>query len=272
MEEIFFKKNTSPKLSRIIKSFWLIDNKEDLSITREKIIPDGYPELIFHFGDHYKTNININGTWQIQGLNLIAGQIKNHFFVENTGKSKVFGIKFQPWGLSELFNIEMSDLTDKIIEIPNDILDVLIPVKKLSTSSFSFVEKVTQIENWFIEFLSNSDLRSSKGQKAVELIIENKGKLDLKNIQNEVGISERTLQRYFRTKVGLSPKYYSRIIRFSHIFKLVQSESLNWSDIVFLTGFYDQSHFIKNFKEFTGDYPSKYSFFEKNLANFFLKK
>ncbi len=272
MEGIFFQQKASSNLSRIIKSFWQIDNKESVSITREKIIPDGYPELIFHFGDHYKSNLNINGTWQVQGLNLIAGQIKNHFFIENTGKSKVFGIKFQPWGLSVLFNIEMSDLTDRIIEIPNSILDTLISVKKLSVSSFSFVEKVAQIENWFIEFLSNLDSRNSIGQKAVELIIENKGKLELKNIQNEVGISERALQRYFRKKIGLSPKYYSRIIRFSHIFTFVQSERLDLSDIAFLSGFYDQSHFIKNFKEFTGDYPSNYSFFEKNLANFFLKK
>ncbi|AOW21078.1 helix-turn-helix domain-containing protein [Urechidicola croceus] len=270
MEEIYFRKGSSTKISGIIKSFWQIDNKESISIVREKIIPDGYPELIFHYGDYYKTNIN--GVWQTQGLYLIAGQIKNHFFLENTGESKIFGIKFQPWGLSELFKIEMSGLTDKVIEIPDKVLDTLKPVKEISVGSLSFDEKVTKIENWFIEFFSDLDLKSFKGQKAVELIIENKGKAELKNIQSEVGISERSLERYFKSKIGLSPKYYSRIIRFSHIFKLVQSNETDWSDIIFITGYYDQSHFIKNFKEFTGEDPSIYSFFEKNLANFFLKK
>ena len=270
MEKIYFQEDSTPKVSGIIKGFWQIDSKEDVSVIREKIIPDGYPEMIFHYGDYYKTNIN--GVWQTQGLNLIAGQIKDHFFLENTGESKIFGIKFQPWGLSELFNMEMSHLTDKVIEIPADILDTLIPIKDISVSALSFVEKVMKIENWFVEFLSNLDLRSSKGQEAVELMIENKGKLELKDIQNEVGISERNLERYFKTKIGLSPKYYSRVIRFCHVFELVQSDGTDWSDIVFLTGFYDQSHFIKNFKEFTGEDPSKYSFFEKNLANFFLKK
>ncbi|MCF7560530.1 helix-turn-helix domain-containing protein [Sabulilitoribacter multivorans] len=270
MEEIYFQKDASPKISGIIKSFWQIDNKENTSIVREKIIPDGYPELIFHFGDCYRTNIN--GVWQTQGRNLIAGQIKNHFFLENTGKSKIFGIKFQPWGLNELFKIEMSGLTDKVIEVPDKVLETIMPVKEISVGSLSFDEKVIKIEHWFIEYLLGLDLINFEGQKAVELIIEKKGKTELKTIQREVGISERSLERYFRTKIGLSPKYYSRIIRFSHIFKLAQLDEIDWSDIVFLTGYYDQSHFIKNFKEFTGEDPSKYSFFEKNLANFFLKK
>ena len=270
MGKMYFQKEPVPQLSGIIKSFWQIDKGETTSVIREKIIPDGYPELIFHYGDYYKTNIN--GVWQVQELNLIAGQIKNHFFLENSGKSKLFGIKFQPWALNELFNIEMSELTDRVVEIPNELLGTLRSVKKISISSLTFTEKVKKIEDWFVEFLSNIDLKSLKGQKAVELIIEDQGKTDLKKIQNEVGISERSLERYFKPKIGLSPKYFSRIIRFSHIFKLVQSEKIDWMDIAFLSGFYDQSHFIKNFKEFTGEDPSKYGFYEKNLANFFLKR
>ena len=270
MEKIYFQKEPAPQLSGILKSFWQIDKGDAIAVIREKIIPDGYPELIFHYGDYYKTNIN--GDWQAQGPNLIAGQIRNHFFLENSGKSKIFGIKFQPWGLNELFHIEMSQLTDKVVEIPNGILETLTPVKKISICSLTFTEKVMKIEDWFVEFLSNINLKSLKGQKAVELIIKDQGKTGLKKIQNEIGISERSLERYFKPKIGLSPKYFSRIIRFSHIFKLVQSDKIDWLDIAFLSGFYDQSHFIKNFKEFTGEDPSKYGFYEKNLANFFLKR
>ncbi|MDJ0645731.1 MAG: helix-turn-helix domain-containing protein [Flavobacteriaceae bacterium] len=268
MERKYFQKEASPKLSDLIKSFWQIDKEKEITIIREKIIPDGYPELIFHYGDHYRTNIN--GRWQDQALNLIAGQIKNHFFLENTGESKIFGIKFQPWGLNKLFGIEMSELTDKVIEVPDDILEVVHKIKKTGTSSLSFANKVDEIENWFTEYISYVNLKSPKGQKAAELIIENHGKTDIKLIRNEIGISERTLERYFKSKIGLSPKYYSRIIRFAHIFRLAQSDKIDWLDITFLAGFYDQSHFIKNFKEFTGEDPSKYGFHEETLANFFL--
>ena len=52
----------------------------------------------------------------------------------------------------------------------------------------------------------------------------------------------------------------------------MQNKDFDWSDVSFLAGYYDQSHFIKNFKEFTGENPSDYGFNDINMANFFLKK
>lgn len=270
MDQIYFQKKATSKLTPIIKSFWLIDKQKDVTLQKEKIIPDGYPELIFHFGDPYKTNIN--GNWQIQSQNLIAGQIKNYFFLENTGVSKMFAIKFQPWALTEVFKIQMFLLKNKVIEVPPNILKIVKPIKEIAISSFSFNEKITLIEEWFIEFMSIQNTEPSKGKKILKLILENNGRIDLKKTQNEIGYSERSLERYFKTHIGLSPKLYIRIIRFSYIFQLIKKDNTCWADIVFLAGFYDQSHFIKNFKEFTGEEPSKYPFLENNMANLFFKK
>jgi transcriptional regulator GlxA family with amidase domain len=87
-----------------------------------------------------------------------------------------------------------------------------------------------------------------------------------------VGLSERSLERYFKQWIGLTPKFYSRIIRFAHIFELVNKDQKNWAEISAQAGFYDQAHFIKNFRAFTGEEPSKYGFKEANMANFFLQK
>ncbi len=270
MNETYIQKSADPKVSTIIKSFWSINKQSDVTIQREKIIPDGYPELIFHLGDVYKTNIN--GVWQLQGKDLIAGQIKNYFFLENTGESKMFAIKLQPWALTKLFDIEIASLTDKVVEIPSEILKIIHPIKEVATSFLSFNEKVKQIEDWFLSYISRLQIKPLEGQKIVELIIKNNGKLSLQELQNKIGISERSSERYFKAHIGLSPKFYVRIIRFSYIFRLVQRNDIDWSDIVFQAGFYDQSHFIKNFKEFTGEDPTRYKFFEENMANLFLKK
>ena len=86
------------------------------------------------------------------------------------------------------------------------------------------------------------------------------------------GVSERQLERLFKKYIGLSPKYYARIIRFNYIFKLIHLKNTSWAEVVYQSGFYDQSHFIRNFKAFTGEDPSSYYFEEKNMANFFLNK
>jgi len=258
------------ELQDFIKSFWWIDSEGDAKIKKEKIIPDGYPELIFHYGDPYK--IYIDGSWQLQGKSIIAGQIKNYFHLENTGISKMFAIKFQPWTPMLLFQLEMYELTNKVIDIPNELEQLLLPIQKIAMSELHFEEKVSQIASWFLSFITDRHIELTKKELAVDTILQKNGLVNLKEIQHQFEMSERSLERYFKTHIGLSPKFYSRIIRFSHIFQLTQEDNIDWQDIVYKAGYYDQSHFIKNFQEFTGEEPSRYGFSTENMANFFLKK
>ena len=259
------------ELSHIVKSFWMIDSEGDATVEAQKIIPDGYPEMIFHSADAYKTNIN--GTWQSQNHDLIAGQITNYFYLENTGVTKMFAIKLQPWALAVLFGIDMSAITNDVITIDKELLKIIQPIKQIAIhDAISFEDKVTQIEAWFIDYVNTACITINKGIQATQLMIEDRGEKGLHEIRNQIGISERSLERFFKTHIGLSPKRYYRIVRFSNIFNLVQEKGFKWSDVVYVGGFYDQSHFIKNFKEFTGEEPSKYGFEEKSMANFFLKK
>ena len=259
----------SDKLSNYIKSFWVVDSEGDKTLKREKIIPDGYPEMIFHYGNTYRANIS--GEWFLQDKYLIAGQITNHFFLENTGVSGMIGIKFQPWAIKQLFNIEMHPLVNKVIPFPEALNDKLTALKKVVIANTQFEEKVANLENWFLGFAGNTPADESAFQKSVRLIIDSGGALSLKKITESNNLSERSLERYFKSYIGLSPKLYSRIIRFSKTFSIVQEKHFKWTEVSFLAGFYDQSHFIKNFKEFTGEEPGKYGFDTKNMANLFLK-
>lgn len=256
------------KLSNYIKNFWIVDSENDKVIRKEKIIPDGYPELIFHYKSPHKANIS--GSWFQQDNYLVAGQIKNHFYLENTGAIGIFGIKLQPWTLRLLFGLDMSTITDKVIAIKDLNLSNIESIINASAEETIFENKVETIENILSNLIKSN--KASKGQEATQLIIDTKGEISIQEVIDKVGISERSLERYFKTHIGLTPKFYSRIIRFSNIFNLVQNNDFNWSDVTYLAGFYDQSHFIKNFKEFTGEEPSNYGFTDENIANFFLKK
>lgn len=258
-------------LSHIIKSFWMIDSMHDATINKQKIIPDGYPEMIFHSADPYKATIN--GVWQLQDSDLIAGQITNYFYLENTGVTKMFAIKFQPWALAVLFGVDMATITDTVITINPTLLEILRPIKHIAIQDdCTFEDKVTRIEHWFVTYLRTILYTKHTGIQATTLMIESQGKIGLAEIQKQIGVSERSLERFFKRHIGLSPKRYYRILRFSNVFNLVQEKGFKWSDVVYLGGFYDQSHFIKNFKEFTGEEPSNYGFGEETMANFFLKK
>ena len=101
-------------LSGLIDCYWVVESN-DLTISRQKIIPDGFPEIIFHYGDPYR--INISGKWETQSKQLLAGQIRNHFLLENTGLSGMIGIKLKPHALAGIFFIEMSEYTDEVVDL-----------------------------------------------------------------------------------------------------------------------------------------------------------
>ena len=110
----FEKTLPSPQLARFVECYWKI-NDDGTEVHRQKIVPDGFPEVMVHLGDPYR--INITDDWRTQSQFLLAGQIRKFFYLENTGRTSVFGIKFKPAAITLLFDIEMSSYTDKVVDL-----------------------------------------------------------------------------------------------------------------------------------------------------------
>jgi AraC-like DNA-binding protein len=256
------------RIEKFVKEIWLIENP-DTRIKQEKIIPDGYCEIIIHYGDPYR--INISGNWELQTKFLFAGQIRSYFFLENTGKSGMIGIKLYPEVFARMFQVNMSLYFDRVIDLQTigDSVEEL----KLINEQTEDKKKIEIIENWLLSQINENKTKiNSKISMLIREMINDNGMLELDKYTKEFEISKRELERQFKKLVGLAPKFFLRILRLSYIFKQVQKKDFSWTELAYKNGFYDQSHFIKNFKEFTGESPKKYGFDETNFANFFLKK
>ncbi len=235
--------------AKAVECYWTVKD-DDTKPQKQKIIPDGFTEIIFHFGDHYR--INLDGGWKTQGTRLLAGQISKYFYLENSGATEIFGIKLKPTALTHLFGMPMRSIVDKVIDLDIEI-------------DFHNADQ-------FFSRLCENYPNDHPADRAVEMIFAKKGMISVTEICQELSIGERYLQQLFQKYVGLSPKFFARIIRFSYIFGVIKEGKPDWAQIVYEAGYYDQSHFIRNFKAFTGEDPSEYIFAEKTLANFFLKK
>ena len=255
------------ELEKLIECYWFVEGDE-MESRQEKIIPDGFPELIFHYRDPYR--INISGEWQLQSSGLLAGQIRKHFYLENTGASGIVGIKLKPAAVTYLFGIEMDRLADQVVEL-----------RKISGQKFQSIEtainahksheEIIEALNSF--FLSKQQVEyDDRIEGALALLFGKHGDVRVSDLTSKLAITERQLERLFKKYVGLSPKFYARIIRFSYIFQLMQEGNQSWLDITFQSGYYDQPHFIRDFKAFSGEDPSAYLFDEKSMANFFMKR
>ena len=257
------------QLEQLIESYWIVKD-DDTRPRQQKIVPDGFTEIIFHLGDAYR--IRLYNEWELQSESLLAGQIRKHFFLENTGRSDIVGIKLKPTALTHLFGLDMHQFTDKVVDLSPVLGNHFSETSNRLRESNDFVEKVSFLNTHFKKLLSENPFRVTAADRAVGIILSNHGMLPVSAISRSAGVGERQLENLFKKYIGLSPKFFTRVIRFSYIFTLIQENKQNWSGIAYDASFFDQSHFIRNFKDFTGENPSDYSFDEKNLANFFLQK
>lgn len=263
----FFKSyRPSPALQFLVESYWTVED-DQRSVTTQKILPDGFPEIIFHFADPYR--ININGQWAVQQHNLLAGQLKKFFFLENTGRSEMLGIKLKPTALNRLAKIDMHLLNDRVVDLFTE-LPSWIELEKNIRKCDSMPSRIEQVE-LFLTGLGATPVDNA-ADRALAQIFDSKGMVMVADLARHVAVSDRQLEHLFRKKVGLSPKLYARIIRFNHVFQLLKDKQPDWMTLVAEAGYYDQSHFIRNFKAFAGEDPSRYGFTEKTMANFFLIK
>lgn len=256
------------ELRNLVEWYWIAE-EDDPTPVQQKIIPDGFPEIIFHYGDPYK--IKLGEEWKLQSQSLFAGQITKFFYLENTGISGMVGIKFKPSAPAQLFGLMMSEFTDKVLMLKAILGKKLDPIEHGLRATRDHRKMIKVIEDG-LKNIGSALPKESKIDHALHLIFSTHGMISITDICNQVNISERQLQRQFNNWVGLSPKFYARVIRFSYIFQLAQEKKLSWSEVGLESGFYDQPHFIKNFKAFTGEDPTRYFFDEHNLANFFLNK
>jgi AraC-like DNA-binding protein len=262
---MIFKKIDPPaRYSDLIACYWFIEDDSDTP-QKQKIIPDGYTEMIFHFGDPFR--ICQGSRWKIQERSLVAGQMKKHFYIQNTGVVDVMGVKFRPTALTRLFSMDMYSLTDKVVGLEIVESDDAFH-KRLSILSHH--DRIDHFHHALEAYFSSAE-PAGVVDRAVEIIVQNQGIITVSQLAAKVGAGERQLERLFKRYVGISPKMYARTIRFNYIFDNVKVEK-DWMTIVEKSGFYDQPHFSKDFKSFTGEEPSSWMFDARNMANFFAGK
>lgn len=108
--------------------------------------------------------------------------------------------------------------------------------------------------------------------KAVSLATRSHGLVRVDELATTAGVSARQLERQFATHVGLSPKRFLRVLRFQQVLAVLRdpsSSSAGWADVAAQHGFYDQAHFINDFKAFTGETPGAWDIDDASLTAVF---
>src|SRR6185312_15705081 len=117
-------------------------------------------------------------------------------------------------------------------------------------------QRIASVEHFLISRMTNTE-PDKLVLAALALIHRSKGNIRIKELTEQLFISQSPLEKRFRQVVGASPKKFASIVRLKNVIQ--QYDTVNsLTELGYENGFYDQAHFIKEFKAFTGDTPEKF--------------
>lgn len=173
------------------------------------------------------------------------------------------GIRFLPSAFPQLFNIRAEELSNRFEELSAVIPDLSLFISNNLSPNLSVQTIKLLFDTYFVNLLARLDLEfDQRFYRAIDIILKNPASVKITKDLN-TGISQRQLRRLFKFYIGDTAKTFSTVVRFQRLLHVKPSmQSLHQDKWFFDLGYYDQAHFIKEFKTFYGTTPGRVFGFE----------
>ena len=246
-------------LESLVKCYWTLELPPEKNTQRQRIIPDGCIEMIFILGEDVK-RYTVGDEFIIQPRAMALGQITKPFFVEPTGYVNSFAIRFYPYGFATFIGTPINKLANT--ETPIELLFGEETSKELTQKIIhakDTKERIEIIESFLLYKLNDKATIDSIVKTTVDSILLTRGVTPINSILKDDLSKRRQLERKFIKQIGISPKQLGKVIRLQTALKmLINQQSESFTTIAYESEYYDQAHFIKDFKEFTGTTPKEF--------------
>lgn len=268
---IFENHELKSPLSKYIESiFYFKDFVPDHSI--ERVIPTGNIFILFELDNierqTFDNNLKPISTFKKAWVSAMHTHYINISAVKN---SEMLVIQFKPMGAFPFFKVPISKTNDTVQQAEILFEEIVLKVRDEIIQNQDVLDKFEIVERWLLQIL---DERKTAPNELLEVLKRMQSQPCSKH--NEVVKSYPKTQKHliqqFKKYSGLTPKSLHRIIRFNKLLENInQKKEIIWSDIVYETGYADQSHFIKDFRSFCGFNPSIYikNGYNESTPNFF---
>ena len=237
-----------------VECFWLLssDSAEAATAPLEPILPDGCIELIVQLRDPMRRV----GAAREQPRVFLCGQVTAPLLLEPSGNIRTFGVRFRPGGARPFFEGDLGDLVDVDTPLPDLWGRFGEEVEERVREAEGFSAKVRAAERVLCVRLRER-WRDMRVEGAVKGVLASRGLARVGALARTAGLSDRQLERRFRSAVGLAPKLFSRVVRFQRVVRVARrSARAGWADTAARCGYADQAHLVRDVRAFSGATPS----------------
>jgi AraC-like DNA-binding protein len=213
----------------------------------------GDPFVIETFGDAFKVD---PGVW-------LAGPRPATAFIRRDGELHLLGARFKHGTVSSLLPYPVKELEQRLVPLAGVWSETHQALSAALAGQKNPADLVKALDAALTQLLTQARKPDPMIRKAVKLIAQHAGDLEVSAMAAELGVSRQTVKHKFDQHVGVSPKLYGKLRRFQVVLRRLASlQKVDWTRLAQESGYYDQAHLIREFNHFTGFSPQK---FLKNL-------
>lgn len=248
----------SSLLTPFVKQYWAMESVlPPGKAHQQRIVPNGFVEWTFYLEDQpLYQRANESG----KSVAMISGQQYGYYDIAISGKLSLFSVVFSPFGAKHFLKMPIQELVNQSVASEIILTKYTQEIASKLYEANTMNQRVELIENFLIQkSLTDCSLNLSRLSKTFHNIDRTRATTSVDKLASDVCLSRKQFERVFSDHVGLPPKKYLRIIRFQqalHSKQLVPGLSL--TSLSHECGYYDQSHMINDFKQFTGLSPKNY--------------
>ena len=242
-------------LQKYIHRYWIFSSPD--AMPAEKCIMDGFVKLFIFLNDNLPEYYDKQGKKKDWGDGIGGHQTGGDLLIKTPKDLKLVYCIFRPFGFYRLFKIPIHLLNNNVVPLEVFLGARTREFKEKVMEAPNDEEKISAVDDFFTSLTRQlpAPYRSSV-EFAQDQMMQRNGLVNIDRLSGQLNISRRSLERHFADHVGMSPKYYARVLRFNYAFGLKRANpALDWFDIIYDCGYFDQTHFIKDFRHFSGEPP-----------------
>ena len=254
-----------PDLAPWLRCAWVFASSH-VAEAPERIVPDGRPELVVHAAEPF-AELDEGGRASPQASAIFAGQLTRPLHLRATGASLVVGLRFHPDGARAFLGRPLREANDRRVA-----LEAIVPgsTRALARDAAAAPDDTSRVEVAYElvrRRLASAPAFVDAPVRRCVTSLEDDPRVPLEALLAIAGLGRRQLERRFADAVGLAPAQLAAVLRFRRAFDLLERDARRpWTEAALAAGYYDQSHFIREFRRYVGCKPSEFFREREGLA------
>lgn len=248
-----------PRLSEWVARLWYVADDREGRV-RERLLPRGTVELVIELGPERASIVEPSQLIDVDPVSVV-GASSRPFVLERPNRCETIGVTFRPGGAIALLGIAADELNGS--QLPLGLLwgAAAVELRERATAAPGPGEKLLAVEGVLTEQLLHAERARRHGPAIAAMIgiAASPEHCRIADLSARLGISRRRLEESFRATAGLSPKRFQRLWRFRRALERINhGHDVGWPAFALELGYYDQAHFINEFRHHSGLAPGRY--------------